>query len=179
MARNSDRSPYLARSRLPDGKQPLNSDPGRTGRALRVMLVESMPRESFNPKGALHDAAMLSPAQVDYWAEAARYSGNPEHKRNPGDFGLTPPAAARIGKTLCDKVGIFSRNTALDLLREGLRRGLVSRQQRDGWPQNVWTITPAGEPLEAQLEGDGVYHGCPMPENDPFRDVVLRRLGLA
>jgi hypothetical protein len=171
--------PYLARSRLPDGKQPLNSDPGRTGRALRVMLVESMPRESFNPKGALHDAAMLSPAQVDYWAEAARYSGNPEHKRNPGDFGLTPPAAARIGKTLCDKVGIFSRNTALDLLREGLRRGLVSRQQRDGWPQNVWAITPAGEPLEAQLEGDGVYHGCPMPENDPFRDVVLRRLGLA
>jgi hypothetical protein len=47
-----------------------------------------MPRESFNPKRAIHDAAMLSPAQVEYWAEAARYSGNPEHKRNPGDFGL-------------------------------------------------------------------------------------------
>jgi hypothetical protein len=103
-----------------------------------------MARESFNPKRALYDAAMLSPAQVEYWAEAARYSGNPEHKRNPGDFGLTPPAAARMGKTLCDKVGIFSRNTALDLLREGLRRGLVSRQQREGWPQNVWAITPAG-----------------------------------
>jgi hypothetical protein len=36
-----------------------------------------------------------------------------------------------------------------------------------------------GERLEAQLEGNGVYHGYPLPENDPFRDVVLRRAGLA
>jgi hypothetical protein len=84
-----------------------------------------------------------------------------------------------MGKTLCDNVGIFSRSAALDLLRDGFRRGLVSRQQRDGWPQNVWAITPAGEPLEAQLEGNGVYHGYPMPENDPFRGVVLKRQGLA
>jgi len=140
------------------------------------MLVENVPRESFNPKRALRDAGTLSPAQVQHWAEAARYGGNPEHKRNPGDFGLTPPATARMGKTLCDKVAIFSRSAALELLRDGFRRGLVSRQQRDGWPQNVWAITPAGEPLEAQLEGNGVYHGYPMPENDPFRDVVLDRL---
>jgi hypothetical protein len=60
-------------------------------------------------------------------------------------------------------------------LRWSFRRGLVSRRQRDGWPQNVWAITPAGEPVEAQLEGNGVYHGYPMPENDPFRDVVLSR----
>jgi hypothetical protein len=143
------------------------------------MLVENVPRESFNPKRALHDAATLSPAQVKHWAEAARYGGNPEHKRNPGDFGLTPPATPRMGKTLCDNVGIFSRSAALDLLRDGFRRGLVSRQQRDGWPQNVWAITPAGEPFEAQLEGNGVYHGYPMPENDPFRGVVLKRQGLA
>ena len=83
-----------------------------------------------------------------------------------------------MGKTLCDKAAIVSRDTALDLLRDGLRRGLVSRQQREGWPQNVWAITPAGEPLEAQLESNGVYHGYPMPENDPFREVVMRRLGL-
>jgi hypothetical protein len=29
--------------------------------------------------------------------------------------------------------------------------------------------------LEAQLEGDGRYHGYPMPENDPFREEVLTR----
>jgi hypothetical protein len=103
----------------------------------------------------------------------------PNTNRNPGDFGLTPPAAARVSKTLCDKVGIFSRDVALELLRDGFRRRLVSRQQRNGWPQNVWSITPAGEPIEAQLEGDGVYHGYPMPENDPFRDVVLQRIGSA
>jgi hypothetical protein len=83
-----------------------------------------------------------------------------------------------MGKTLCDKIAIFSRDAAIDLLRDGFRRGLVSRQQRDGWPQNVWAITSSGEPLEAQLEGNGVYHGYPMPENDPFRGVVLRRAGL-
>jgi hypothetical protein len=143
------------------------------------MLIMTVARESFNPKRALHNAATLSPKQIERWTETARYSGNPEHKRNSGDFGLTPPAAARLGKTLCDTVGIFSRNTALDLLREGLRRGLVSRHLRDGWPQNVWAITSAGEPLEAQLEGNGVYHGYPMPENDPFRDVVLQRAGSA
>jgi hypothetical protein len=27
--------------------------------------------------------------------------------------------------------------------------------------------------LEAQLEGDGRYHGYPMPEGDPFREEVL------
>jgi hypothetical protein len=135
----------------------------------------SVSRESFNPKRALHDIATLSAGQVEQWIAAARYGGNPEHKRNPGDFGLTPPAGARMGKALCDQVHIFSRSAALELLRNGLRRGLVSRQQRDGWPQNVWAVTSVGEPLEAQHEGGGVYHGYPMAENDPFRDVVLQR----
>lgn len=50
-----------------------------------------------------------------------------------------------------------------DLLREGLRRGVFSPQERNGWPQNVWAVTEKGEPLEAQRETDGVYHGYPMP----------------
>ncbi len=80
-----------------------------------------------------------------------------------------------MGKTLCDAVGIVSKDAALDLLRQGLRRGLISRQLRDGWPQNVWAVTDAGDALEAQHEGNGVYHRYPMPENDPFREVVLHR----
>lgn len=34
-----------------------------------------------------------------------------------------------------------------------------------------------GEPLEAQLENaeQGIYHGYPMPANDPFRNQVLNR----
>jgi hypothetical protein len=48
-------------------------------------------------------------------------------------------------------------------------------QERDGWPQNVWAVTERGEPLEAQLEGQGVYHGYPMAEADPFREKILDR----
>jgi len=104
-----------------------------------------------------------------------RYSGSPEHKRNPGDFGLTPPSGPRPGKTLCDQVEIYSRAEALALLKAGVQHGTFSAQERDGWPQNVWAVTEKGEPLEAQLEGQGAYHGYPMPEADPFREKVLER----
>ena len=40
-------------------------------------------------------------------AEQVRYGGDPEHKRNPGDFGLTPPNGPRQRKSLCEAVGIF------------------------------------------------------------------------
>lgn len=62
-------------------------------------------RRKFNPKRqlvpmeALHSRLpLLSERILD-----VRYSGNPEHKRNPGDYGLDPPSAPRPGKTLCDK----------------------------------------------------------------------------
>jgi hypothetical protein len=103
------------------------------------------------------------------------YGGNPEHKRNPGDFGLDPPSYPRLGKTLCDAIHISTRAEAMELLLEGLSRGLFSAQARGLWPQNVWAVTDDGQPLEAQLEGDGRYHGYPMPENDPFREEVLTR----
>ncbi|OQA09809.1 MAG: hypothetical protein BWY66_00402 [bacterium ADurb.Bin374] len=105
------------------------------------------------------------------------YGGNPEHKKNPGDFGLTPPSSPRPDKTLCDGVGIVSRRQALRLLREGIRRGLISNQMRGRFPQNIWAVTSDGAPLEAQLENPdmGIYHGYPLPEHDPFRERVLER----
>ena len=134
-------------------------------------------RRTFNPKRRMYPAETLRARQQDLSAhmEKVRYSGNPEHKRNPGDYGLNPPSAPRPGKTLCDQVEIYSRSEALALLREGLRRGTFSLQARDGWPQNVWAVTERGEPLEAQHEAQGVYHGYPMPEADPFREKVLDR----
>lgn len=33
-------------------------------------------------------------------ASQVKYGGNPEHKRNPGNFGLTPPSGPRPGKSL-------------------------------------------------------------------------------
>lgn len=110
-------------------------------------------------------------------ADAADYGGNPEHKRNPGDFGLDPPSSPRQGKSLCDGAGIFSRAEALGLLREGLRRGLVSVQERGGWPQNVWAVTKTGVALEAMLENPskGVYHGYPMLDDDPLIEEIFER----
>jgi len=80
----------------------------------------------FNPKRRL-----LAPELVEarlgslrQLSEQVRYGGNPEHKRNPGDFGLVPPAAPRAGKSLCDDAGVVTRREALGLLRAGRRRAL-------------------------------------------------------
>ena len=132
-----------------------------------------MARRRFNPKRVI--AADPDPPALRALAARARYGGNPEHKRAPGDFRLTPPAQLRADKTACDEVGIAKREVALRLLREGMERGLVSRQVRKGYPQNVWAVTDEGRPLEAQLENadTGSYHGYPMPETDPFGPVVV------
>ncbi|MBI2685629.1 MAG: hypothetical protein HYX27_04880 [Acidobacteria bacterium] len=135
-------------------------------------------RKSFKPKRSVC-CASLAQERLELLRASnlePRYGSNPEHKRNPGDFGLDPPAAPRLGKSLCDSIGIFTRTEALALLRRrGFSQGLFSEQIRDGWPQNIWAVTAAGQPMEAHLEGTGVYHGYPMPEDDPFREEVLAR----
>lgn len=132
-------------------------------------------RKSFNPKRRIASAPVQ--ADLDRLAGEVRYGGNPEHKRNPGDFGLSPPASPRRTKTLCDGAGVFSRALALELLREGIRRGLVSDWNGTGYPQNVWSVSADGVPLEAQLENpaNGTYHGYPMPEDDAFREIVISK----
>lgn len=135
----------------------------------------------FNPKRRL-----LTPAQsrerakeLATLADRVAYGGNPEHKMNPGDFDLTPPADPRQGKSLCDAARIFKRSEALKLLKAGFGRGLVSDREKNGWPKLVWSVTDDGIPMEAQLENPslGTYHGYPMPETDPLSHEVLRRWG--
>lgn len=130
----------------------------------------------FNPKRRLAPppGSKTEREQLETLAKQAQYGGNPEHKRNPGDFGLEPPADPRRGKSLCDDVKIFTRAEARALLQEGLRRGMVSDRQNGGWPKNVWSMTLDGMPLESQLENPvlGTYHGYPMPESDPFAEEV-------
>ena len=115
--------------------------------------------------------------ELSVLAGKAFYGGNPAHKRNPGDFGLTPPSAPREGKTLCDGIGLARRADAEALLREGLRRGLVSVQRRNGWPQNVWAAYRGNFPVEAMLGNPetGEYHGYPMLSYDPLYYEVLKR----
>ncbi|MDE2960869.1 MAG: hypothetical protein OXU28_12615 [Chloroflexota bacterium] len=135
--------------------------------------MNNSPRRRFNNKRRIRQSRRLE--NLTDLAERVSYAGNPAHKSNPGDFGLTPPADPRDDKTLCDAAGIFSRSTAMRLLKAGIERDLISEQTRGAFPQNVWAVDENGYPLEAQLENrtQGAYHGYPLALNDPFRDQVL------
>ena len=134
-------------------------------------------RTSSNPKRRFAVAPVK--ADLERLVKMVHYGGNPEHKRNPGDFGLLPPLGPRPGKTLCDEANIFGRKLALELLKEGIRRGLVSEQMRNDFPQNVWAVSEEGIPLEAQLENSetGTYHGYPMREDDALGEKVVEKWG--
>lgn len=80
-------------------------------------------RTGFNTKRCISDDIM--PEALEMLVQRVSYGGNPEHKRNPGDFGLTPPSQPRPDKSLCDDVGIFSKATAVQLLKDGIRRGVA------------------------------------------------------
>lgn len=136
----------------------------------------TMPRRRrFNPKRRIRE--LDDSGELDSLARRVKYTGNPAHKRNPGDFGLTPPAQPRADKTLCDAVRIASLLESTRLLRQGVAKGLISEQARGDFPQNIWAVTQDGVPLEAQLEDrtQGTYHGYPMPSTDDFREEVLSR----
>jgi hypothetical protein len=132
-------------------------------------------RRSYNSNRAL--VAVKPPqAELNALADTVGYGGNPEHKSSAGDFGLTPPSAPRGDKTLCDRAGIRLKSEALSILRSGVRKGLISRQTRGRFPQNIWAVTDDGTAFEAQLENQetGSYHGYPMPGDDDFRATVVR-----
>ena len=134
----------------------------------------------FNPKRKMIKLEERDLEQYAVLASQVRYSGNPEHKKNPGDFGLTPPSRPRAGKSLCDSVKIFTRQEALQLLKRGLEKGLISDRFQQRWPKNIWSVTDDGIPLEAQIDSPetGSYHGYPMQKEDPFSDEVLREWGI-
>ena len=134
-----------------------------------------MRKRKHNPKREI--SPMPTRESLTALAKRIRYVGSPFHKRNPGDFGLVPPSQPRPDKTLCDGVQIFERQIAQDLLEEGVKAGLISVQQRGDFPQNIWTVSPSGIGLEAQLDNAdrGTYHGYPMGDGDPFTKRVQER----
>ncbi|MBN8943564.1 MAG: hypothetical protein J0H01_28920 [Rhizobiales bacterium] len=130
----------------------------------------------FNPKRKLRVWTEPDQATKAAMADRVVYTGNPQHKRNPGDFDLHPPSAPRQNATLCDEAGISHRAEAQKLLRSGVEAGLVSERMQEGLPTQIWMVR-GDVVFEAQLENavQGHYHGYPMPLADPFRLVVLER----
>ena len=110
-------------------------------------------------------------------AEKVCYDGSPWHKRKPGDFGFDPPPKPRSDKSLYDDAGVFSKSEAERLLKEGILRGLVSKQCRNGFPQNIWAVSKSGVPVEAMLGNKvkGCYHGYPLLEGELFGQQVLEK----
>lgn len=80
-------------------------------------------------------------------AQRCRYTGSPLHKRDPDDYGPTPPGSPRPGNALCDTAGPIPLTRAQKLLKEGFSNGMVSVQFAGEWPQLVWSITENGEVL--------------------------------
>ena len=122
----------------------------RSPKQIYKAPVQMKRKTGYNPKRRFDTEP--GSALLEQIALSVRYGGNPEHKRNPGDFGLTPPAQPRPDKSLCDDLGIFSKAKAERLLQEGARKGMVSQARREGFPQNIWAVTLDGSPVEAQLE---------------------------
>ena len=84
-----------------------------------------MTRTRFNLKRTLREPRPDATERAAI-RERISYTGSPLHKRNPGDFGLDPPAAPRPHKTPCDSAGIGEKALAERLLADGVARGLVS-----------------------------------------------------
>ena len=122
-------------------------------------------------------AHSLEPDELEQLAGQVSYTGKGDHKRNPGDFDLVPSYTEGSDKSLCDDTGLFTVKACLRLLRQGIRRGLLSEATDGDFPKNVWAVTPGGIPVEAALSNrtQGVYHAYPIPDTDPFHDRIIRR----
>lgn len=131
-------------------------------------------RHGYNPKRRIAPPDFLPEAERRDLSRRVSYGGNPEHKRSPGDYNLTPPAQPRPGKTLCDGDRQILKDEALDLLKEGLQKGMFCSFEHGSWPQNIWSISNTGEIFEAQIENpmQGTYHGYPVPADDDFRRTI-------
>ena len=119
-------------------------------------------------KAALAPADRIDRRGLERMAKTARYNPSPYHKS-------APSGSPRHDKTVCDGPASTGRD-GRELLTSGFRRGMVSSQERRGWPQNVWAVDEDGVAYEAQLGNAelGEYHGYPMKMDDDFVRVVRR-----
>ncbi len=131
-------------------------------------------RSKTKKKTAIASADEIDFDILEQMAKDARYKPSPYHKSNPAAWGLPGLSQRRLDKTVCEGSGITSCRDATELLRLGIRRGMVSRHERGNWPRNVWAVDTEGYIYEAQLSNSGLgeYHGYPMKDGDKFADFV-------
>jgi hypothetical protein len=110
--------------------------------------------------------------------EHIKYEGDPRHKKARGDFILQAGVKPHPKKTLCDISCIFRAKSALALLKEGIRQGLVSppdlREYEYRWPKCIWAMKD-GIVLEARHTGNGIYHGYPELSSNALCEIIQSR----
>jgi hypothetical protein len=119
-------------------------------------------------------ATTLNAEERTFLRANAAYEGSPFHKRDPNNFGLTPPTYPRPDKTLCDEAGITDKAIAYALFSRAIEVGLVSRAWNDGFPKQIWMVDAGNQVFEAIYGGSrrGRYHGYPVRLRDPLFDQV-------
>ena len=115
----------------------------------------------------------MTATELGHLAERARYCSNRNHKRKMFD-GST--GMARPDKTLCDRTFANTQEKSERLLREAIRRGMISQQMRRHWPQNVWGVDEKGEVYQANLTNSetGEYHGFPIRSEGSFLSEIRK-----
>ena len=118
-------------------------------------------------------SSRLTDQEKEFLKCRAAYEGSPHHKRNPGDFRLTPPSAPRLDKTLCDEAGIFKIAKASELFSTAIDHGLITDAEVGGFPKQMWVVFE-GQVFEAILGGsaEGRYLGYPIRKSDPLHELI-------
>jgi hypothetical protein len=121
------------------------------------------------------DNSPYTEEDMDLFAGKIRYEGNPRHKKSPGSFGLESTVKPYHRKALCDVVSVKTSREAIWLLKEGIRRKLVSlpdpRPYELKWPKCIWAVKD-DIVLEARHTGNGVYHGYPELSTQALGKIV-------
>ena len=119
--------------------------------------------------------------ELEQLANRAKYKGSPYHKQNPGnDFGVTPQGykgRRRSPPTCCEWAGVTKSADAENLLKQGIKKGMISEDRSGDFPKRIWSVVNDGEndiALEARLENkeQGIYHGYPRID-DSVGDFIL------
>lgn len=133
-------------------------------------------REGNQPKRRIVQWGKIEPADLQRFANRARYVGSAHHKRTPADYGFNPPTNPRPDKSLCDGSGTVRRKDAAELLREGLMRGMVGGLRAGDLPKYVWSVDSRGRVYEAKIGRDGRgYHGYELGQDDKaMRQWVMK-----
>lgn len=155
---------------------------GRRGKILRGIRLKGSPmgaRALQVRRQTMRTirSTLLSESERAFLRDRAAYEGSPYHKKNPGDFGLTPPAAPRPDKTLCDEAGVLRKEVSERLFQKAIDGGLVSETvANEQFPKQLWVVDEEGAVFEAMYGGSrtGHYHGYPIRRSDPFFQKITK-----